>query len=99
MSCGFFEQYPTQGSVAYDNKRFVFTTDYYTFTAPIDGYLASSVEPDLMAICFVGEAPYLQPTDPPVPLPPIPTYKGENTLSSMETLGEVTIKGKIKEFE
>ena len=43
--------------------------------------------------------PYLQPTDPPVPLPPIPTYKGENTLSSTETLGEVTVKGRIKEIE
>lgn len=39
--------------------------------------------------------PYLQPTDPPVPLPPIPTYKGENTLSSTETLVEVTAKGRI----
>ena len=42
-------------------------------------------------------APYLQPTDPPVPLPPIQTYKGENTLSSAETLGEVTVKGRIRE--
>ena len=41
--------------------------------------------------------PYLQPTDPPVPLPPIPTYKGEDTLSSTETLGEVTVKGRIRE--
>lgn len=29
----------------------------------------------------VNMADYLQPTDPPVPLPPIPTYKGENNLS------------------
>ena len=43
--------------------------------------------------------PYLQSTDLPVPLPPIPTYKGENTLSSTETLGEVTVKGRIKEIE
>ena len=41
----------------------------------------------------------LTPTDPPAPLPPIPTYKGENTLSSTETLGEVTIKGRIKEVD
>lgn len=34
-------------------------------------------------------------TDPPVPLPPIPTYEGENTLSSTETLGEVTVKGRL----
>ena len=35
--------------------------------------------------------PYLQPTDPPVPLPAINAYKGENTLSSTETVGNVTI--------
>lgn len=39
----------------------------------------------------------LTPTDPPVPFPAISTYQGENTLSSEETVGEVTIKGKIKE--
>lgn len=42
---------------------------------------------------------YLVPTDPPVPLQPIPTHKGKNTLSSTEALGEVTIKGKIKEVD
>ena len=36
------------------------------------------------------------PTDPPLPLPEISTYKGENILDSTETLGEVTIKGQIK---
>lgn len=40
----------------------------------------------------------LVPTDPPVPLTPVPTYKGENTLTSTETLGEVTVKGKLKEI-
>ena len=40
---------------------------------------------------------YLVPTDPPVPLPVINAYKGENTLSSTETVGEVSVKGKIKE--
>lgn len=34
----------------------------------------------------------LTPVDLPAPLPPIPTYKGENALSSTETLGEVTVK-------
>ena len=43
-------------------------------------------------------APYLNPTDPPVPLPEILTYQGENTLSSTETLGEATIKGRINEL-
>lgn len=42
-------------------------------------------------------SPPLTPTDPPVPLPEILTYQGENTLSSTETLGEVEITGKIKE--
>lgn len=41
---------------------------------------------------------YLQPTDPPVPLPSIPTYKGENTLSCGCGVGEVTVKGKLKEI-
>lgn len=41
----------------------------------------------------------LTPTDPPVSLPAILTYQGENTLSSTETLGEVTIKGRIKEVD
>lgn len=36
------------------------------------------------------------PQDPPLPFPKIETFKGENTLSSTETLGEVTIKGIIK---
>ena len=39
--------------------------------------------------------PYLQPTDPPVPLPEITAYNGENTLSSTETVGDVTVKGRI----
>lgn len=42
--------------------------------------------------------PYLKPTDPPVSLPTILTYQGENTLSSTETLGEATIKGRINEL-
>ena len=40
---------------------------------------------------------YLEPTAPPLPLPTIETFKGANTLDSTETLGQVTIKGKIKE--
>lgn len=36
---------------------------------------------------------YLVPTDPPVPLPAINTYKGENTLSSTETLGDIELTG------
>lgn len=41
---------------------------------------------------------YLVPTDPPAPFPAILTYKGENTLSSTETVGEVSVTGKIKEI-
>ena len=40
---------------------------------------------------------YIVPTDPPVPLPPINAYQGENTLSSTETVGAVTVKGRINE--
>jgi len=38
--------------------------------------------------------PYYQSVDPPTPLPTISAYKGENTLSSTETVGEVTIYAK-----
>ena len=34
---------------------------------------------------------YLQPTNPPIPFPTINTYQGENTLSSTETLGKISI--------
>lgn len=40
----------------------------------------------------------LTPTDPPIALPSISTSQGENTLSSTETLGEITIKGRIREL-
>jgi hypothetical protein len=46
---------------------------------------------------YTIQSAYLRPTDPPVSLPAILTYQGENTLSSTETLGEVEITGKIKE--
>lgn len=39
----------------------------------------------------------LTPTDPPSPLPAITAYAGENTLSSTETVGNVSLTGKIKE--
>ena len=35
----------------------------------------------------------LTPTDPPLPLPTITTYDGENTISSTETLGDVEFTG------
>jgi hypothetical protein len=40
----------------------------------------------------------LTPTDPPVPFPEITTFEGENTLTSTETVGEVSVTGKIKEI-
>lgn len=41
-------------------------------------------------------APYFDPQTPPSPLPAITAYQGENTLSSAETVGEVTVKGRIR---
>lgn len=41
---------------------------------------------------------YLVPTDPILPFSEISTYQGENTLSSTETVGEVSVTGKIKEI-
>ena len=40
--------------------------------------------------------PYLLPTDPPIALPELSTYQGENTLSCSEALGESSITGYIK---
>ena len=37
----------------------------------------------------------LTPTDPPQAFPAITAYQGENTLSSTETVGEVTVRGRI----
>lgn len=70
--------------------------------------LVSSADGLVPACCIVlddiNANPYLQslflkPIDPPVPLPAISTYQGENTLSSTETVGEVSITGRIKETE
>lgn len=36
---------------------------------------------------------YLLPTNPPLPLPSIITYDGENTITSTETLGDVEFTG------
>ena len=41
--------------------------------------------------------PVVLPTNPPAPFPAISAYQGENTLSSTETLGSVSVSGKIKE--
>lgn len=38
------------------------------------------------------------PTDPPAPFPAITAYEGENTLSSSETVGSVTVTGRISEI-
>ena len=69
----------------------------YAYTLP-----AGTIKRVKPMITDTGEVPsafipYYNPTDPPAPLPTINTYKGENTLSSEESVGEVTIKGKIKE--
>ena len=40
----------------------------------------------------------LTPTDPPAPLPAINAYQGENTLSSTEAVGNVTVKGRIRPY-
>lgn len=69
-------------------------------------YIAATVKTSLIGVSAMiiegndapeSYIPYYDPVDPPLPFPTISTYKGENTLSSTETLGEVTIKGKIKE--
>lgn len=46
---------------------------------------------------YFDRPPIVLPTDPPSPLPAITAYQGENTLSSTETVGEVTVTGRISE--
>lgn len=61
----------------------------------INGTIKIMVNEGSTALPYI---PYLQPTDPPAPFPAITAYKGENTLSSTETVGEVSVTGKIKEI-
>ena len=56
--CGIFSSYPDIGSSTYNNARFTFNSDYYTFTAPISGYLASTFTPPTDAVVFEGSVPY-----------------------------------------
>jgi hypothetical protein len=80
---------------------------YVNPSGTVDTSRAANVSGVAPACCIIlddiSTNPYLQslflkPTDPPVPLPAINAYKGENTLSSTETLGEVTVKGRIREL-
>lgn len=54
MFCGFFETYPVMGASTYDGNRLSFGTEYYTFTAPITGYLVSSLY-EVDPIVYEGE--------------------------------------------
>lgn len=56
--CGIFSSYPDIGSSTYNNTRFTFASDYYTFTAPISGYLASTFILPTDAVVFEGSVPY-----------------------------------------
>lgn len=78
--------------------------DDFSFTTPENcAFVRISFVKDFAAdisltLSSVSEyIPYLQPTDPPSPLPAITAYAGENTLSSTETVGSVSLTGKIKE--
>ena len=79
-----------------------------TQTSPADAaYIRMSVRsssPSVLDRFMLVEAstapasyiPYLKPTDPPSPLPAISAVQGENILSSTETVGTVTVKGRIR---
>ena len=100
MICGFFENYPEVGATTYNGSRLVWNGEYYTFTAPVTGYLVSSVSFGVTdPVVYEGEYPQLTPTDPPVPFEAIQTFSGENTLDSSENVGEVSVRGRIKEQE
>lgn len=91
MFCGSFEEYPVKGASTYNGKRLTFASEYYTFTAAIDGYFVSSFSGSYSPVVYEGEYPRVAPTNPPVPIPTINAYQGENTLSSTETLGKISI--------
>ncbi len=100
MFCGCFEEYPVLDATTYNSERFTFRSEYYTFTAPVTGYLVSSVSFGVTdPIVYEGEYPQLAPTDPPMPFEAIQTFSGENTLSSTETVGEVSVTGRIRSAE
>lgn len=73
---------------------------FLTFNPPPTAkYVRASVLRGEDAESFIYN-PYLQPTDPPVPLPELSTYSGENTLSCSEVLGDesqITYVGPVEE--
>ena len=92
---GLFRTFPVINSQSYDNSRVIGQS---TFTAPIDGYIAfRAVLNDTLVMLTEGSTPpdhyipHIQPIDPPVQLPTIQTYIGENILSSTETLNTFSI--------
>mgnify|MGYP007119858963 CR=1 FL=1 len=76
-------------------NEYIFTTTSTTNYIRVSLTITSLVSLCKGSTPIPVDAPYLQPTDPPTPFPAIPTYKGENTLSSTETVGEVSVKGRI----
>lgn len=50
-----------------------------------------------LPLTFRAKGDTLTQTDPPQAFPAITAYQGENTLSSTETVGSVSVTGKIKE--
>lgn len=73
--------YVEYNGIKYYTPTFNFTTDYVAENEPVEVKFYS----------------YLNEDAPPTPFLPITAYKGENTLSNTETVGDVTIKGNIKE--
>ena len=83
-------------SSSFNQIRFMIGNDDLT-----QGLLVDDIINDVMLVkgstAPQSYIPYLQPTEPPAPLPAINAYQGENTLSSTETVGTVTVKGRISE--
>ena len=87
MLNGFFNQYPAIGSITYNNSRFIFNSSYYTFTAPITGWLVSSYGTDgTIPVVYEGNAPRLVPYDPSVSFPLIQTFPGETSINVDTTI-------------
>ena len=92
-----YRQTTNESQIVWDLSRIYMFDDDYTNLSDFKAHLAELYNNDApLKISYLSKnAPI--PTDPPLSFPALSTYKGENTLSSEETVGEVTIKGKIKE--
>lgn len=93
-----YRQTTNDSQIVWDISRIYMFDNDYTNLSDFKAHLAELYNNGApLKISYLSKnAPI--PTDPPVPFPALSTYQGENTLSSEETVGEVSVTGKIKEL-